>query len=282
MTAQNATDVTLEAVRDRFLKAEANLLQLTEGLARVQNASQRFDGARELLTQAQQRLVRVSDEIGAGAQALAKCLELVRGGIGVLEKTDPGKLLAEISHLSTAVRTQLQQVADGLENVRKLHDGGLKGLTARSNDLLTELREAREDLQRSLQKVDAEIQKVDSQAARGQSELSDAVAHSTEEVLRSLSEAQSALARASEQAVTNTRELKELAAASQAQTDHRIDQLASQQREFAEQSTRALGSGLSAVRSDVAASGRRLTWLVVGVGLVLLSALLIATVRAGG
>lgn len=103
MTTPPSAPITLDVVRERFVQAEASLNELTDALKTLRSSSERFDDARGDLRDTSQRLLSLSDQLATTTQGMTGSIELVRQAIGVLEKSDPARVLASLDGVAKAV-----------------------------------------------------------------------------------------------------------------------------------------------------------------------------------
>jgi hypothetical protein len=230
------------------MEAESSLLELTEALGTVQSASQRFDAAAWSITQARERLMSVADELGAGTQAIAKSLELVRSGIGALEKTDPGKLLAELNRLGGTIATHAKQVGEGISRlalqVSQVRDEHLKVTSERHAEVIHQVQQALMGLKGELEGV---------------------IATSAQELNRGVSSLREGMTEKLDRAVTGLREQLESIEAGVRQAHG--DATAHDQRLAA--GLGALQSEVARLRADARASTARSTWMLIALGILL-------------
>lgn len=104
MTTSISAPISLDDVRERFVQAESSLNELTDVLRSLRSSSERFDDARGGLRDASQRLLSLSDRFTAATQTVAGSIELLRQAIGVLEKSEPARVLAALDHLDNVVQ----------------------------------------------------------------------------------------------------------------------------------------------------------------------------------
>ena len=103
MSTSVMAPVTLEEVRESFVQAESSLIELTDALKSLRSSGEQFDDARGELQNASQRLLGLADQLTAATQGIAGSVELLRQGIGVLEKSEPARILSALEHLGNVV-----------------------------------------------------------------------------------------------------------------------------------------------------------------------------------
>lgn len=105
MTTSTDTPISMEDVRDRFVKAESTLNELTESLMSLRSAAERFDAGNSGLRGASERLLSLSDRLAAVTQSLSGSIELMGQAIGVLERSEPARVLTALDHLEKVVES---------------------------------------------------------------------------------------------------------------------------------------------------------------------------------
>jgi ABC-type transporter Mla subunit MlaD len=174
VTTPTSAPISLDDVRQRFVQAESSLNELTDALKSLRNSSERFDDARGGLRDASQRLISLSDQFAAATQALGGSIELVRQAIGVLERSEPARVLAALEQLERVVQdvnvalessaerlTQdVQEVGEVLKRVEAFSETAESREAARMSALQEILTQAAEAQAARLTESAAAIQKL--------------------------------------------------------------------------------------------------------------------------
>lgn len=121
MTAPAVAPVTLDEVRNRFVRAESSLNELVESLDGLRKSSGRFDDARGGLQRASEHLIELAGRLATAATELKGGTELLRQGVAALEYSEPARVLGEISQITELSRNVRGAVEAGLsENSREI------------------------------------------------------------------------------------------------------------------------------------------------------------------
>lgn len=117
MTTSMNSPISLDEARERFLKAESTLNDLTESLKSLRSAAERFDEGNAGLRGAGERLVSLSDQFAGATQRVASGIELMGQALDILEKSEPARVLTALDHLEKVVEgvgTVLRSSAEGM------------------------------------------------------------------------------------------------------------------------------------------------------------------------